>query len=47
MEAFDDESRVTNSESNAFISLALRADLSVSVVGWQALVWPAFRATAG
>ena len=47
MEAFDDESRVKNSESNAFISLALRADLSISVVGWQALVRSALRAAAG
>jgi hypothetical protein len=45
MEAFDDESRVMNDGSNAFISLALRANLSVSVVGWQAVIAPAFRAT--
>ena len=38
MEAFDDESRVANSGSNAFISLALRADLSVSALGWPAFV---------
>jgi len=37
MEAFDDESRVTNSGSNAFVSLAVRTYLSVSPVGRQAV----------